>query len=206
MNSATLEFRPNPQDIIRIQNALGQFEVKVQDQIARKALRAYAKDVIRAARAHTPIRNGYTVTSLASKVKAWPNGMAWAAINYKGLGRKQSSATGAGRLRRKQYDAEGVGWRTHFTELGFHSWPKTRINLRRGVEGGGGKGWKKGQYHRGSGQYHRGTMATVIAQTAMTGRLIPHLQAAIRDAMIQVEKGKGAQPPQKARRISLEAA
>lgn len=165
----------NQQSADRLQKALGQFAVKVQDRIARTAVRKFNNDVIKAARARTPHATGASVASLEGKVKVY-NGTVWGAVGYRGGWIKNATQLG-GRALHRSYDSAGTGWRSHFTEAGYHSWPKGKIN--RNAARGFGRGWKKRQYFRGTGTYHRGTMATILAQQALESKLVPYLEEAI---------------------------
>jgi hypothetical protein len=173
MISATASI--NPQSAEQLRKALGQFATKVQDRIARTAVRKFNNDVIKAARARTPHATGASVASLTGKVKVF-NGTVWGAVGYRGGWVKNTSQLG-GRALHKSYDAAGVGWRSHFTEAGYHSWPKGKENRNAGKNLG--RAWKRRQYFRGTGTYHRGTMATILAQQALQEKLIPYLHEAI---------------------------
>lgn len=173
MISATVSVNRQSADSLR--KALGQFAIKVQDRIARTAVRKFNNDVIKAARARTPHGTGASVASLAGKVKVF-NGTVWGAVGYRGGSFRNSTQLG-GRALHRAYDAAGTGWRSHFTEAGYHGWPKGRINRNAGMKLG--RGWKKRQYYRGTGTYHRGTKATILAQQALESKLIPYLYEAI---------------------------
>jgi hypothetical protein len=169
MISATVSINPQNAEFLRIW--LGRFAVKVQDRITRVALRKFNNDVIKAARALTPRDTGASLVSLAQKTKQYGD-TAWGSVGYRG--KWSGNVDGLkGRALHRAYDSEGVGWRSHFTEAGYHSWPKGRVNRNAGKKLG--RGWKKKQYYRGQGTYHRGTKATIIAQAAMADKVLPYL-------------------------------
>lgn len=195
MTSPNITIRPDPKSLDEIRKALDAFEIKTQDAIARKALRNYSKSVARLARSLTPSASGVSDKSLAYKVKMNPSGVAWSAVGYKTTGRPIPKQGKGGRALRKVYDSYGSGWRSHFTELGFHSYPVGRQSPY------GGLGWKRGQYHRGTGRYRIGTFATIKAQQVLGPTLLRHLQAALYEAD---QKAKGAKVNRKQVRIILE--
>lgn len=173
----------------RVKTWLLMFPLEVQDRLVKNALRYYAKDVMYMAAGMTPRRQGFSRLGWSYRVKAWPSGIVWVGIGER-IQPGKSSATARGRMRRMQYDSEGVGWRTHFTELGFHSWPKGRPHY-----GGFGRGWKRGFYHRGQGGKKAGTRASIIAQQALSAKVIPYL---LQELYIATRKMHGQQVNRKA--------
>lgn len=197
MNSSEIKFKPNAADLAAIDRALGVYQVAVQDAIIRKALRRLQNDIIESSRAATPSETGASRKSLARKVKVFGTTI-WAAIGYKvGFGDFQ----GTGRARRRSYDQLGAGWRTHFTELGYHSWPKGRSSSTAVAEaeadrkarklrgepsfGARGRGWKRGLRHRGAGTYHRGTKATLVAAARHNPSLLPYLNQVLHEVSLK---------------------
>jgi hypothetical protein len=183
--SFTVTATVDPKSLEEIRNALDQFEVAVQDRITKSALRQFAKLEM------TGISQGngqwLNPKHMAYRVKFWPKGIVWLGVGYRYRPGSFGSGEGGGRRRRAAYDAEGEGWRSHFAELGFHTWS---TSLRRPPSAKQlGKGWKKGLYHRGRGYFKRGTKASEITHQAMSPRLIPFLQREIEFVMSQKIKG-----------------
>jgi hypothetical protein len=168
--TATLDRR----SALELKRELEKFPLAVQDKVARQALAGYNREVATALKARTPVRTGRLKRSVTGKVKKY-KGVVWGAVAHKtSFPKDRAQAATGGRARRAIYDL-GAGWRSHFTELGYHSWPK-------GEKGGkgSGKGWKKGRYHRGRGGYHRGTLAMLTLVQVMQPRLLPKLSEVLR--------------------------
>jgi hypothetical protein len=199
MSSPNLTFKANPEDLVQIKKALDAFEIAVQDKIVRMALRRFNQEE---ARLVASINRRYLDPSQAKgKAKIFKGGTAWGSVAYP-MPAFGTSYEGFGRARRKQYDAAGVGWRSHFTELGFHTWAKGMMHAGRSNDAAAaalrqtrGKAWKKGLKHRGRGVYHRGTRASELAHKAMTPKLLPYLTDAIHETLVRLTK-----QPRRARR------
>lgn len=117
--------------------ALREFSAELQDRITKSALRSFAK--LQMAGIGQGNARWLNPKHLAYRVKFWPSGIAWLGVGY----RQEPGFVnfgGAGRSRRIAYDAAGVGWRSHFAELGYHTWGG---GLQR-PPGRKGKGWKRG--------------------------------------------------------------
>lgn len=193
MNSITATV--SPASLERVRNAIDEFSIKTQDGIVKTALRNYSKQVARLTRAMTPSATGVSDKSLHYKVKMHPSGVAWSAVGFKQGTKPIPKGTKSGRNLRRVYDSFGSGWRSHFTELGFHSYPIGRDTPW------GGKGWKRGQYHRGQGQYHIGTKASIRAQEILGPTLLRHLQVEIYKA---TQNLTGRKPTKKAIALIME--
>jgi len=147
----------------RIRLALDQFPIAVQDAMVRRAIRKFLGMEMKQIRA----LNAKTLPPkhLKGKVKLFASGIAWGASAYKTGRTTEASKRGkGGRALRRVYDADGVGWRSHFTELGTHTWSSSLRRPPRAV----GRGWKRGLYHRGRGNYIRGTHASENVHRAMS--------------------------------------
>lgn len=184
MNSATtsemvLSASVNPNRLQEVRNYLDAFVVEVQDKIVKSALRQYAKDQCAVAASLTPQRYVQSRKHLAYRVKFWPSGIAWVGVGYRMI---PGTVPGGeiGRSRRAIYDLYGTGWRTHFMELGFHTWGKGLRKPPRAL----GRGWKRRLYHRGRGVYHRGKFVSLMTLQATSHRVIPYLMREI-DFMIR---------------------
>jgi hypothetical protein len=175
----TWRAKPNLNSLAEVKLALDQYAIAVQDRITRSALRQFAKDEcarIKAARGGI-----YAASSkhLGFRIKFWPSGVVWLGVGDRIIPGFSSANSGSnrnigGRAKRRIYDEEGLGWRTHFGELGWHTWP------RGAPHNGVGRGWKKSLRHRGRGGYHRGTRASEIVHRTfgpnVLGYLIRELQ------------------------------
>lgn len=165
--------------------ALREFSAELQTRIAKSALRQFARFQMSSIRAGNA---GYlNPKHLAYRVKFWPSGIAWLGVGYRQTPGFINYAA-AGRALRTEYDAQGVGWRSHFAELGFHTWGG---GLQR-PPGRKGKGWKKGLYHRGRGVAHRGTLSSVITARATSPMLLPFLRRELAFMAAKKFTGKGA--------------
>lgn len=176
--TSPLTARLNASDAAALRRELEKFPLAVQDQVARKALTAYNREVVAATKGRTPVRTGKLRRSVTGKVKRY-RGVVWGAVAHKtSFPRDKAALAVGGKARRAVYDM-GAGWRSHFTDLGWHSWPKS--DLRRGK----GKGWKKGLHHRGRGTYHRGVHALETAALATSPRLLPKLREVLRSEILK---------------------
>lgn len=143
--------------------ALNQFPAVVQDRVVKRVMRPYLVEEMRMIRAINGKR--LPKRDAKAKIKIFPSGVAWGAVAYK-VGYKASkkdNGASRGRAQRAVYDLDGTGWRSHFAELGTHSWGG---GLRK-PESRKGLGWKRGLTHRGRGKYIRGTHASELARRAM---------------------------------------
>lgn len=158
-----------------ILKALEQFQLATQDAIVRKGVRKFLTTEKRQIAARN-VAAGLPANDVKAKVKLWRSGIAWGAVGYKTS--KPKGALPKGRALRKVYDADGTGWRSHFTELGFHTWAKgmTKPSYR------SGRGWKRGIRHRGRGNYIKGTHASQIVHAAMAPMFRESIISAINDA------------------------
>lgn len=146
----------------KLRQALEQFPIAVQDAMVRKAIRKFLNAEMKQIRA----LNGSKLnpSHLKAKVKLFRSGVSWGATAYKMSRPNHAAKNGVGgRALRTVYDAGGVGWRSHFAELGTHTWSKAL----RTPPSARGLGWKRGLYHRGRGQYLRGTHASELVHRAM---------------------------------------
>lgn len=164
-------------DADRLSMEMAKLAVVIQDRILKVSIKRFNDDVIRSATALTPLASGASRRALDQKAKNF-NGILWAAVGYRTLGKKSTSD--GDRSKHAQWDGAGAGWRSHFTEAGYHSWPAGRENRNKGKNLG--RAWKRGQNHRGVGLYHRGTFATMRAQAANAPKLMQYIWAAITEA------------------------
>jgi hypothetical protein len=172
--------RPDADSERRLRAALNQFPVAVQDAIVRKAMRPFLQKelkLIRAANAGKLPPN-----QARAKIKIMRSGIAWGAAAYK-IARKVDAGELAGRAKRAYYDSAGVGWRSHFTELGTHAWssslaipPSARAR---------GKGWKRGLKHRNRGTFIRGTHASEITARMMAPQFMPMVVKSVNEAILR---------------------
>lgn len=183
--------RPNLNSIAEVKAALDQYAIDVQDRITKSALRQFARDEckkIKAARGTTYLASS---KHLGFRIKFWPSGIVWLGVGDRTIPGFSSANSGSnrnigGRARRAIYDAEGLGWRTHFGELGFHTYP------RGAPHDGVGKGWKKGNRHRGRGGYHRGTRASEIVHQTFGPNVLAYLIRELQFMDQKRTKGKNA--------------
>lgn len=190
--SNALSFNVRPGDLAKIKTELNKFTIAAQDAIVRKAARNFANDEI--ARL-APRNKDLAPRDAKRKIKIFKSGVVWLAVGYRMGGGDFSLLQG--RVRRKAYDAAGTGWRSHFAELGFHTWAKgmyherldpafvpgsrqQRTAWRKGLIRGKGKAWKRGLKHRGRGVYHRGTRASELVHAMMAPKLLQYLNSALR--------------------------
>lgn len=196
--SNALSFNVRPGDLAKIKTELNKFTIAAQDAIVRKAARRFADDEI----SRLAPKNLATLPprDAKKKIKIFKSGVVWIAVGYK-TGRGNFDDV-AGRARRKAYDLEGTGWRSHFTELGFHTWAKgmyherldpsfvpvsrqQRTAWRKGLIRGKGKAWKRGLKHRGRGVYHRGTRASELTHYMMAPKILQYINEVLR---VEIER------------------
>jgi hypothetical protein len=183
--SAAITVSLDKKSLEEVTAALQEFSAELQDRITKSALRSFAQ--LQMAGIGQGNARWLNPKHLAYRVKFWPSGIAWLGVGYRQPPGFVNYA-GAGRTRRTAYDAAGVGWRSHFAELGFHTWGG---GLQR-PPGRRGKGWKKGLYHRGRGVAHRGTLSSVITAQATSPMLLPFLRRELAFMAAQSFTGKGA--------------
>jgi hypothetical protein len=183
--SAAITVSLDKKSLEEVTAALREFSAELQDRITKSALRSFAKLQMAGIRAGNA--GNLNPKHLAYRVKFWPSGIAWLGVGYRQPPGFINYA-GAGRSRRTAYDAAGVGWRSHFTELGYHTWGG---GLQR-PPGRKGFGWKKGLYHRGRGVAHRGTLSSVITAQATSPMLLPFLRRELAFMNAQKFSGKRA--------------
>ena len=185
MTSGALTIRVNPDDERKVRMALEQFSIVVQDRIVKNALRQFARHEAKLiAATQTQYLNP---KHMAYRAKLWPSGIAWCGVGYRLPPGTAGADQYTGRAKRAFYDSQGVGWRSHFTELGFHTYPtggRTRDT--------GGRGWKRGLRHRGMGGYVRGTGASRRMHQAFGPRVREFLAREISFVREQMIKGKRA--------------
>lgn len=162
----------------RLRQALEQFPLAVQDAIVREGMRPFLKKELAMIRALNG--NKLPPKQARAKVKAFTGGVLWGSVAYKTAKPSDSTKELSGRARRAAYDADGVGWRSHFTELGTHTWSKSLARPPRAR----GKGWKRGLYHRGRGKFIRGTLASEVTARAMTPVFFKSMADAVRSAVL----------------------
>lgn len=167
MTAFSLTATVDQKSAAQLRQALNQFPLAVQDAVVRKAMRPFLTEEMRMIRAKNAGK--LPPNHLKAKVKVFRSGVAWGACAYK-TGRANVGDAG-GRLKRLAYDAAGVGWRSHFTELGTHAWS----SALRTPPSARGKGWKRKLYHRGRGTYLRGTHASELTHSAMAGKFQQYL-------------------------------
>lgn len=180
---SNLSYSVNPVSLADVKAKLNYFTIAVQDKIVRKAARRFARDEIAA----IAPKNGQTLPpyDLKHKVKIFRSGVVWIAVGYR-TGRGNFPGEVGGRARRKLYDAEGTGWRSHFTELGFHAWPRGAVFGRSEEQRASlGKGWKRGLRHRGRGIYKRGTRASELTHYMMGPRLLKYLSEELAEQIVR---------------------
>ena len=169
-----------------IRAALDEFAIKVQDRACKRALREFAehqKPILRSKN-----RGLLNPSHIKYRVKVWPSGVVWMGLGYYEPPGNFGDDDVRGRARRRAYDAAGVGWRSHFTELGFHTWPKDAARPASAV----GRGWKRKLRHRNRGTYHRGTQASRFTLQATSPRIRDYLMREIEFLRMQRTKGRNA--------------
>jgi len=185
MSSKPFTVRLDGKSEERVRMALNQFEIVVQDRIVKSALRQFAKHEAKLiAATQTQYLNP---KHMAYRAKLWPSGIAWCGVGYRLPPGTAGADQYTGRAKRAFYDSQGVGWRSHFTELGFHTYP---VGGKTGVIGG--RGWKRGLRHRGMGGYIRGTGASRRMHQAFGPRVRDFLAREIAFVREQQIKGKRA--------------
>lgn len=178
--------KPNLESLAGVREALNQYAIDVQDRITRSALRQFAKD--ECARIKLARGAAYLASSkhLGFRIKFWPSGIVWLGVGDRTIPGFSAAREATGRARRAIYDEEGLGWRTHFNELGFHTYPKGRPHS------GTGKGWKRGVRHRGTGGFIRGTRASEITHQAFGPRVLDYLKRELQFLHAKKTQGRRA--------------
>lgn len=196
MNSQNLKVSIDPRDLGDIKKALNYFTIAVQDRISKKALRRFADDEISKIRS---INSGVlTPSQLTKKIRAFRSGVMWLGVGYYMAPGSVPESAGEGRDRRRYYDSMGVGWRSHFQELGFHSWAKGMPHPGKGLGvSPKGMGWKRKLRHRNRGVYHRGSRASEFVHQAMGPKVLSYLWTEIKYEIDKAVQGK------RARRMSV---
>lgn len=186
-----VSFSADKASLADIRTALNRWTIAVQDRIQKRALRNFAIDECARIKDMRGSRYAASSKHLGYRIKFWPSGVIWLGVGDR-LIPGTSSATRqlnwgvGGRARRRIYDEEALGWRTHFGELGFHTYPKGMPHT------GHGLGWKRGVRHRGRGGYHRGTMASAIVHQAFGPQVIGYLRREIAFEIEKLTKGRRA--------------
>jgi len=155
-----------------LRSALNKVPLELQEKAGKKALRTFGGRVTRIARPRIDWRK--TAKSLKSKIKKYKDTL-WLGVGSKISAAPVSTAATGGRARRRAYDEFSPGWRSHWEELGFHTWQKGWQRTRRSA----GRGWKKGLKHRGRGVFHRGSKALTTAFNATASQFRPIVANAI---------------------------
>jgi len=166
MPSSSLQWsaRIDRQSQARLKAALEQFPAEAQDAVVRRAFKDFARVVIAKAKGTT--ESSTIRRALTSKVKRY-RGVAWLGIGHRTGRLKENANELIGRSKRAAYDAAGGGWRSHFYELGWHSWSPSFAKPPKGA----GKGWKRRRRHRGRGVFNRGEYDLSRAFTSSQGML-----------------------------------
>lgn len=116
-------------DLDAMKSRLRGLDKKLRDEIAKKALRAWGKEVRRAARGFAWKNAERTKRQLFVKVKGYKSAV-WCGVGVKTERRNKGKDAPKGR------NSPLVGWKAHFMEVGWHAWPKGRSgNTERRIEG-----------------------------------------------------------------------
>lgn len=150
-----LNITVDPTSARALKSALERVPLDMQDKAAGKAMRRFGKIVI--AKARPSIRSSTVRRGLAAKVKKYKM-LTWLGVGTKMTRLPQKTQSGS-RAKRDSYDTYTPGWRSHWEELGWHTWAKGWQRVRRGL----GRAWKRGLKHRGRGVFHRGSKALTIS-------------------------------------------
>lgn len=185
--NAALTAKIADKEMTQLRIALNDFPLKVQDGIVKRALREFARYEMSNI---APLNNQLNPKHLAYRIKFWPQGIAWCGVGWRDPPGWFSGNlyTASGRARRKQYDEHGEGWRSHFAELGFHTWS----SMFPRIPGQHGRGWKKGRRHRGTGVWHRGVGASIRVHQAVGPRVREFLAREIAFQLDKEQLGKRA--------------
>ena len=106
------------ESIRRLSAALEQFPKNMRARIAKDALRPWAQQVRKSARAFAWKNAERTKKQLVYKVRSYPKAV-WAAVGVQAEKVKNTpSSQRLGRL------SPFVGWKSHFMEVGWHAFPK----------------------------------------------------------------------------------
>lgn len=152
-----LEIKVDRKSQRALSRSLNRVPLELQEKAGKKALRTFAGRITRRARPAIEWRK--TAASLKTKVKKYRKTVLWVIVGSRVLDSKKNKERPFGSLRgralREAYDNLSPGWRSHWEELGFHSWQRGWPVPKRGL----GRGWKQGLKHRGRGIFHRGSKA-----------------------------------------------
>lgn len=173
--------------MLQVRHALEQFPLAVQDRVMRRALWQYNTRIAKATKGLRASRTGRLRRATSVKIKNY-KGVCWGSVAARTGLPKDTPIPPSGKARRAIYDMN-AGWREHFTEIGWHSWPK---GLK--FPGVKGRGWKKGKYHRGRGQYHRGSLALLTMAQVFQPRLLPLLVDSLKQAIVNY-RGRAVSSP-----------
>lgn len=152
-----LNIKVDRANAMALRSALERVPLELQDKAAGKAMRRFGKIVI--AKARPSIRSSTVKRGLTAKVKKYKM-LTWLGVGTKMTRLPQKTQSGS-RAKRESYDTYTPGWRSHWEELGWHSWAKGWQRARRGL----GRAWKRGLKHRGRGVFHSGSKALTISAT-----------------------------------------
>lgn len=157
-----LNITVDPASARALKSALERVPLDMQDKAAGKAMRRFGRIVI--AKARPSMRSKTVRRGLAAKVKRYKN-LTWLGVGTKMKKMPQKAQSGS-RAKREAYDEYTPGWRSHWEELGWHTWAKGWQRVRRGL----GRAWKRGLKHRGRGVFHRGSKALTISANSSAGQ------------------------------------
>jgi hypothetical protein len=146
-----LKLTVDPISARALRSALEQVPLDLQDKAAGKAMRRFGRVVI--AQARPSMRSATVRRGLVAKVKRYKL-VTWLGIGTR-MNRLPQKTQSGSRAKREAYDAYTPGWRSHWEELGWHTWSKGWQRARRGL----GRAWKRGLRHRGRGVFHHGSLA-----------------------------------------------
>lgn len=154
-----LNITVDPASARALRSALERVPLDMQDKAAGKAMRRFGRIVI--AKARPSMRSKTVRRGLTAKIKRYKN-LTWLGVGTKMKTLPQKAQSGS-RAKREAYDQYTPGWRSHWEELGWHTWAKGWQRVRRGL----GRAWKRGLKHRGRGVFHRGSGALGSAAASM---------------------------------------
>lgn len=154
-----LNITVDPASARALRSALERVPLDMQNQAAAKAMRRFGRLVV--ARARPGMRSAVVRRGLTAKVKRYRL-LTWLGVGTR-MNRMPQKTLSGSRAKREAYDQYTPGWRSHWEELGWHTWAKGWQRVRRGL----GRAWKRGLRHRGRGVFHRGSRALGNAATSM---------------------------------------
>lgn len=147
----------DPKSRTALRRALNKVPLDLQEKAGKKALRTFAGRITRRARPSIEWRR--TAASLKSKIRKYRKTVLWLVIGSTVFDSKKNKnrpfGNNTGRALRRAYDSFSPGWRSHWEELGFHTWQRGWPVPKRGL----GRRWKSGLKHRGRGTFVRGSKA-----------------------------------------------